>query len=168
MQIVGNFLLLLAGLAAGYLFNLAFINKMPGGDTGVGHAWVTFISLAVFWLCIALVSIVLGLNGGFEWLDLGRFAGKGMLISSFIILLLGANLGLSGASFFWVRYIAIFSAIVTPFILLLAFAVLLNPSFKMIIPAATVKGGLGAVLALNSLILASNILGRMIGRFGFF
>ncbi len=168
MQIAGNLLLILATLAAGSLFNLTFLKKMPSGDARVGHAWVTLICLAVFWLCIILVAIALGWSGGFEWLSLGRFASAGMLALSFLVLLLGANLGLYRPPPIWLRHIAILNAVATPVVLLAAFAILLNPSLKMAVPADPVKWGLGAVLALNSLLLISTILGSVISRTGLF
>lgn len=166
MQIIGNVLLILATLAAGYLFNLTFINKMPSGDAGVGHAWVSLFAFVVFWLCLALVAVVLGSMGAFEGVALGRFSGTGMLVLCFIIMLLGANLGLVGILPF-VRFFGLVSMVATPLVLLIVFAILLNPNLKMAVPAATLRWGLGAILALNSLILVSSLFGRVISRVGY-
>ncbi len=164
MQILGNFFLFLALLALGAIFNLTFFNRMPSGDAGVGHAWASLLSMAAFWLCIALVAIFIGFIHGFEWLSIGRFAGSWMLVLSFLIMLIGANLGLEGKLGHSLP--AYVSMVVTPVIMLLAFAVLVNPSFKIAIPADLVKWSLAAVLALNSLLLVSALLGMVVSKVG--
>lgn len=168
MQIIGNILLILATLAAGYLFNLNFLNKMPSGDAGVGHAWVSLFLVAIFWLCIALVALVLGSMGAFEGLALGRFSSTGMLILSFLVMLLGANLGLAGSSAFGLRYFALLSIVVTPVVLLVGFAILMNPNLKSAFSPSTLRWGFGAILALNSFLLGTSLLGMVVSRLGLF
>ncbi len=103
MQLFGNFLLLLSVFAAGYLFKLTFLQKMPGGDAGVGYAWVMFLLIAVFWVCMALMACTIGFGGGFAWLSLGRFAGGGMLVLCFLVMMSGSTLGME-ASFGGIRF----------------------------------------------------------------
>ncbi len=67
---------------------------MPSGDYGVGYAWAILFSMAVFWVCIAVVACIIGFGGGFTWLSLGRFAGGGMPVLCFLVMLLGVNLGI--------------------------------------------------------------------------
>lgn len=95
MSVIGNFLLLLSLLAAIFLFKMTFLQKMPGGDYGVGYAWSVLMLMAFFWICLALVAVIIGSGGGFAWLSLGRFAGGGMLVLGFLVMLLGSNLGVS-------------------------------------------------------------------------
>ena len=59
MQIAGNILLFLALLAAGSLFKMTFLQKMPGGDYGVGYSWVLLMFLAAFWISMAFVACVI-------------------------------------------------------------------------------------------------------------
>lgn len=168
MQFIGNLLLILATLAAGYLFNLNVLNKMPSGDAGVGHAWVSFFSVIIFWLCITLTAVILGSMGAFEGLALGRFSSTGMLIVSFLVMLLGSNLGMLGFPLFGLRYLAILSIVVTPLVLLVGFAILMNPNLKLPVSPFTLRWGFGIVLALNSLLLGSAILGRVVSRMGLY
>lgn len=154
MQIAGNILLALAVLAAGGLFKMTFLQKMPGGDYGVGYAWATFFLLAAYWICMALVALVIGFGDGFAWLPLGRFAGGGMLALGFLILILGANLGMD-PSFRGIRWLAPINAIATPLAMMVVAAVLLNDNLKTVVSPSLIKNVLTGVLALNSLMLAS-------------
>lgn len=163
MQIAGNILLFLALVAAGSLFKMTFLQKMPGGDYGVGYSWVLLLLLAAFWICIALVACVIGLGGGYAWLSLGRFAHGGILVLSFLILMLGANLGME-ASFRTVPVLGLVSGILTPLVLIIASVILLNDGLKTTVSPHLVKWGLSGVLGLNSLILATIILGMIVSR----
>jgi len=163
MQIAGNILLFLALLAAGSLFKMTFLQKMPGGDYGVGYSWVLLMFLAAFWICMALVACVIGLGGGYTWLSLGRFAHGGILVLCFLVLILGANLGMRG-SYKMVSVLGLVSSVLTPLVLMMASAVLLNDGLKATVSAQLVKWGLSGVLGLNSLILTTIILGMVISR----
>lgn len=163
MQIAGNILLFLALLAAGSLFKMTFLQKMPGGDYGVGYSWVLLMLLAAFWICLALVACVIGLGGGYAWLSLGRFAHGGILVLCFLVLILGANLGMRG-SYKVVSVLGLVSSVLTPLVLMMASAVLLNDGLKATVSAQLVKWGLSGVLGLNSLILATIILGMVATR----
>ncbi len=163
MQISGNILLLLSLLAAGFLFKLTFLQKMPGGDASVGYAWSLLFLMAVFWGCIILVACILGFGGGFAWLSLGRFAGGGMLVLCFLIMLFGANLGMD-PSFKGIRFLAPVNAVATSVVLMATFAVLLNENLKMSVSPILVKRGLAVVLALNSLMLATMIFWAITSR----
>ena len=167
MQIAGNFLLLLSLLAGGYLFKLTFLQKMPGGDAGVGYALAMLFLMAVFWGCLVLVACIIGFGGGFVWLPLGRFGGGGMLVMCSLVMLLGANLGME-ASLGGIRWLAPANAVATALVLMITFAVLLNGNLKMIVPPAAVKWALAGVLAVNSLMLAKMIFGVFISKAGAF
>lgn len=160
MQAIGNTFLLLSLIAGGFLFNLAFLTKSPGGDAGVGQAYATFYTFAALWICITLLACIIGFTKGYQWLSLGRFASAGMLVVCFFIMVLGANLGLE-ASFKSIRFIGLLSAVATPIVLMAASAVLLNENIKMVVPASLVKWGLGSILGLNSLVLATMFLGMV-------
>ena len=163
MQLFGNFLLLLSVFAAGCLFKLTFLQKMPGGDAGVGYAWAMLLLIAVFWVCMALVACTIGFGGGFAWLSLGRFAGGGMLVLCFLVMMSGSTLGME-ASFGGIRFLAPVNAVATSLVLMVTAAVLLNENLKMIASPTLVKWGLGAVLAVNSLMLTTMILGAIASR----
>ncbi len=163
MQIAGNFLLFLSLLAAGSLFKLTFLQKMPGGDAGVGYAWAMLILIAAFWVCMALTAGIIGFGGGFAWLSLGRFGGGGMLGLCFLVLLLGSVLGME-ASFGGICRLAPISSMATALVLLATFAVLLNENLKMSVSPAIVKWGLGGVFALNVLMLVWMVFGSFLAK----
>ena len=140
---------------------------MPGGDYGVGYAWVMFFTLAIFWVCMALVAGIIGSGGGFAWLSLGRFASGGMLTLCFLVVLLGSYLGMEG-SFRGIRWLARVNAVATPLILLVVFAVLLNNNLKLSVPPKFVKWGLASVVAVNGFMLATLLLGSLLSRAGAF
>jgi hypothetical protein len=163
MHTSANLLLFIALLAAAYLFKLTFLQKMPGGDYGVGYSGMIFLALIGFWVCMILVAGILIKGGGFAWLPLGRFGGSGMLMLCFLVLLLGSNLGMRGA-FRMIPFLAPLNAVATPLVLLLTFAVLLNENLRMSISPALVKWGLAAILALNSLVLLTTVFGGFVSR----
>lgn len=154
MQIIGNIFLLLSLFFGALLFKMAFLQKMPGGDYGVGYAWSVLVLMATFWGCIAVIACIIGFGGGFEWLSLGRFAGGGKLLLCFLVMVVGANLGME-TSFKSIPLLPTISAVATPVVLMAVFAVLLNGSLKTVVSPTHLKWGLGLVLATNCLVLAS-------------
>jgi hypothetical protein len=163
MQTSANILLLIAVLAAAYLFKLNFLQKAPGGDYGVGYAWVTLFAFLVFWVCITLVAGILIKTGAFDGLPLGRFGGSGRLILCFVVLLLGSTLGITGI-FRMVPFLTNLNALATPLVLLLTFVVLSNDNLKTMVSPTIIKWSLATVLALNSLVLLSPIFGNFTAR----
>lgn len=154
-------------LAAGYLFKLTFLQKMPGGDAGVGYAWVMLLLIAAFWVCMALVTCVIGFGGGFAWLSLGRFGSGGMLVLGFWVLVLGSTLGME-ASLGGIRWLAPANAVAMALVLVATFAVLLNENLKMSVSPALLKWGLSVVLGVNVLMIATMIFGSLASRVGVF
>ena len=167
MNILGNILLFLALLAAGDLFKMTFLQKMPGGDYGVGYARVVLFLIAFFWGCMALTALIIGYHGGFSWLALGRFGSNGMLALCFLVMFLGVTLGME-ASFRNFRFLAPINAVATPLVLMLSFAVLLNEGLKTLISPNIVKWGLTGIFAINTLVLATMLLGKFASRVGAF
>lgn len=142
---------------------MTFLQKMPGGDYGVGYAWSMLFLMGVFWIGMALVACIIGFSGGFAWLPLGRFADGGMLALGFLVMLLGATLGME-ASLGGIRFLAPVNAVATALVLMATFAVLLNDSLKMSVSPTLVKWGLATVLALNTLMLATMIFGALASK----
>lgn len=163
MNILGNILLLLSLFAAGYLFKMTFLQKMPGGDYGVGYSWVLLFLIAFFWICLALVAMIVGYTGGFSWLSLGRFGSSGMLIMCFLIVFSGVTSGMEG-SLRNFSVLAPVNAVITPLILMLSFAVLLNEGLKTNIPPTLVKWGLTGIFAVNSLVLGTMLVGKIASK----
>jgi len=152
-------------LTAGYLFKLTFLQKPPSGDYRVGYAWAILFSMVIFWVCMGLAACIIGFLGGFDWLSLGRFAGGGMLVLCFMVMLLGANLGME-FGFRSIRMLAPATAVATSLVLMVTFAVLLNENLKMSVSPTLLKWGLASVLVVNSLVLATMIFGMLASKVG--
>lgn len=165
MNIVGNILLCLSLLAAFYLFKMTFLQKMPGGDYGVGYAGLVLFIIVFFWICMAILALMLGYQGAYEWLSLGRFGSGGMIALCFLAIFLGVTLGME-ASFRMYKYLAPINAVLSPLVLLFSFAVLLNAGLKANISPTFVKGALTLIFALNVLVLGSMVFGKFINRVG--
>lgn len=67
MIILGNFFLAVAALVFLMMCNLIFFTKMPGGDAGVGYAWSLIMGIGAFSICLAIVTAIIGSQGGFSW-----------------------------------------------------------------------------------------------------
>jgi hypothetical protein len=160
MQTIGNILLVLSLIAGGSLFISVFLTKNPGGDAAIGQAYATLFTFASLWVCITLLVCITGFAKGFQWLSLGRFASAGMLAVCFLIMIAGANIGLE-SGYKSIRILGLVAAVATPVVLMAASGVLLNENLKMAVPASIVKWGLGAILGLNSLVLAMMLLGMV-------
>lgn len=163
MNIIGNILLCLSLLAAFYLFKMTFLQKMPGGDYGVGYAGLLLFIIAFFWICMAILALLLGYQGAYDWLSLGRFGSGGMLALCFLVIFLGVTLGME-ASFRTSKYLAPVNAVLSPLVLLFTFAVLLNAGLKANISPTFVKGALTLIFAINALVLGSMVFGKFITR----
>jgi len=162
---IGNILLCLSLLAAFYLFKMTFLQKMPGGDYGVGYAGLLLFIIAFFWICMAILALLLGYQGAYECLSLGRFGSGGVLTLCFLVIFLGVTLGME-ASFRMYKFLAPINAVLSPLVLLFSFAVLLNAGLKANISPTYLKGALTLIFALNAFVLGSMVFGKFINRVG--
>ncbi len=90
MIIAGNFFLAMAALAFLLVCNLLYFTKMPGGDAGVGYAWSLLLSVAGFSVCLAIVTAIVGWQGGFGWVAVSG-SQRFLLVSGGLILILIGN-----------------------------------------------------------------------------
>lgn len=96
MIILGNFFLALAALAFLLVCNLIYFTKMPGGDAGVGYAWSLLFGIAGFSVCLAIVTAIIGLQGGFGWVGASGSQRTLLVLGGLILVLIGNGFFMTG------------------------------------------------------------------------
>lgn len=160
MNALGNAALAGAVLCLLGLLNVAVLTKGPGGDAGVGHAFVVLLWAAGLVLCFGCVTIVIGTMGGFAWL--GGSPGVRLVLAGgwFVLAVAGVYL-YPGAA--WPVVLRMAGAIVLPLCLLAWAAVHLNPGLASALPPGTAKALTITAFVLGALPVASLALGRGLG-----
>ena len=127
MVVLGNLLLVIAGIIFLLMCKLLFFTRMPGGDASVGYAWSLILGIAVFSICLIIVTAIIGSNGGFSWVGGNRTL---MVIAGLFLVLLGNGFFMTGESPsdlpFILRKMAIAIPGILPPLLLISAAILLN------------------------------------------
>lgn len=142
MVVIGNIVLAIASLVFFLLAKQILFTKMPGGDAGVGYAWALIIGILAFSVCMALVTAIIGSQGGFSWV--GTLGGsRGMLVVvGFILIIVGNGFFMVGEGFYGVptflRTILIAIPALLPPLLIISAAILLNTD-RSSVPAFTYK-----------------------------
>jgi hypothetical protein len=163
MIIVGNFFLTIAAIFFLLVCNLTYFKTPPGGDAVVGYAWSIIISIAVFSICLAIATAIIGWQGGFGWV--GHDTGTRVML-----VLLGFLVVLVGNGFFMAneypgdlpavaRKIVRMVPAVLPILLLVSAAVLLNLKYADL-PALVYKIPVYGSLALSLLGVVVIMVGR--------
>ena len=89
MSILAHFLLACAALSSfGYLHSTQF-TKSPGGDAGVGHAFVIYTFFLWFAISMGVIAIVVGAKGGFLWLGSNSIMRFFIALVCFLLILYG-------------------------------------------------------------------------------
>lgn len=96
MIVLGNFFLALAALAFIFLCNLIYFTKMPGGDAGVGYAWSLLFGIAGFSVCLAIVTAIIGSQGGFSWVGTSGSQRTLLVVGGFILIMIGNGFFMTG------------------------------------------------------------------------
>ncbi|MEZ4960711.1 MAG: hypothetical protein R2830_12895 [Saprospiraceae bacterium] len=142
MVFIGNIVLAIASLVFYLLAKEVLFTKMPGGDAGVGYAWALIIGVLVFSICMAVVTAIVGSQGGFSWV--GSPGGNRFLLvlGGFVLIMVGNGFFMAGEGFGGLpNFIRkIFTAIpaILPPLLIICAAVLLNAD-RSAVPAFTYK-----------------------------
>ncbi len=89
MILLGNFFLAIAALAFLLVCNLIYFTKMPGGDAGVGYAWSLLFGIAGFSVCLAIVTAIIGSQGGFGWVGAPGSQRTLLVLGGLILVLIG-------------------------------------------------------------------------------
>ncbi|MEZ4892947.1 MAG: hypothetical protein R2778_08000 [Saprospiraceae bacterium] len=95
MVVFGNLLLVIAAIIFLLMCKLLFFTRMPGGDASVGYAWSLILGIAVFSICLIIVTAIIGSNGGFSWVGGNHTL---MVTAGLFLVLLGNGFFMTGES----------------------------------------------------------------------
>lgn len=154
----GNLCLVGTALCLLGLLNLAVLQKAPGGDAGVGHAWAIIMLCGALLIAAGLTTLAVGLRGGFD--RFGNSTGARALVGAgwFALAALGFYL-LSDPGTFLPRALRMAGSFVLPVLVLAWAAVHLNDGLARALPARTATALMLAVAALSTLPLLGMVVG---------
>jgi hypothetical protein len=160
MSLFGNLSLAFTALVLLGLLNLAVLQKAPGGDAGVGHAWAIVILCIGLLIGAALTTLAVGLRGGFD--HFGSGAGMRALVGLgwFALTVLGFSL-LSDHGSLLPKALRIACTFALPVLMLAWAAVHLNDSLARALPAGAATALTLAIVALTSLPLLGTVAGSV-------
>lgn len=160
MTILGNSLLFIATLLSFSLVTALYGKTPKGGDAVVSYLWGIIFINAAFWICINLVSIIIALKGGFDWISPSKTT-RYLLVffGLFIICLTTALSGLfrNDHSVSLLRFFSFFVPILVPLVLMVVAAILLNGNLRSVVPLVFYKWPLVLVTAIGLLGVAAGI-----------
>jgi hypothetical protein len=158
MSLFGNLCLAFTALVLLGLLNLAVLQKAPGGDAGVGHAWAIVILCIGLLIGAALTTLAVGLRGGFD--RFGSSTGARVLVGLcwFTLTALGFYL-LSDHGSLLPRVVRIACTFALPLLVLPWAAVHLNDGLARALPAGATTALTLAIVALTSLPLIGTVAG---------
>lgn len=161
MSLFGNICLAGSALCLLGLFNLAFVQKAPGGDAGVGHAWLTFMLVGALLLCAALTTLAVGLRGGFE--RFGTSTGTRAVVGvAWFVLVAWGMYRLADPGTYLPRIVRVGGTFALPMLVLAWAAVHLNDGLARMLPAGAATALTMAIGALATLPLAGMVVGSAV------
>ncbi|MCB0706733.1 MAG: hypothetical protein KDC34_15565 [Saprospiraceae bacterium] len=162
MTLIGNLILGIATLIFFVLFDIIYIKPMPRGDAVVGYTWSLILGVAVFSICLIIVALLIGSQGGYALLG---SPGTVLILLSVILILLGNGFFtlMAGEKGYdlppLIRQLFRYIPAILPPLLIIAAACLLHADQK-VLPAIAYKlpiwVGLGSGLAALALIMVNN------------
>lgn len=86
---LANFSLICATIfSCSYIYYTQF-SKSPGGDAGVGHAFVTFFFLKGAVISLGVIAVLVGIKGGFSWLGSNSITRFFIVLVCFLLIMYG-------------------------------------------------------------------------------
>ncbi|WP_284618617.1 hypothetical protein [Aquabacterium humicola] len=160
MSVFGNLCLVGTALCLLGLLNLAVLQKAPGGDAGVGHAWAIVILCVGLLIVAGLTTLAVGLRGGFD--RFGDSAGARALVGVgwFALTALGFYL-LSDPGTFLPKVVRVAGSFVLPVLVLAWAAVHLNDGLARALPAGAATALTLGIIALSGLPLVGMAAGSV-------
>lgn len=150
MSMFGNLCLVGTALCLMGLFKLAVLQKAPGGDAAVGHAWAIVVLCLGLLIAAGLTTLAVGLRGGFDRFGHSAAARTLVGLGWFALTALGFYL-LSDPGTFLPKVLRVAASFVLP-VLVLAWAALhLNDGLARTLPAGAATVLTFAVIALSCL-----------------
>jgi len=156
-----NFILVCAALCSfGYIYYTQFF-KSRGGDARIGHAFVTYWFFQAFVIVMAIMTITIGIKGGFSWLDSNSMVRFFIAFAGFLLTIYGLfifedpGIGLS-------RNIRQIGSFLLVLLLLIWGAAHLTNGFWGALPPSATKWLTIAVFAVGMLPIASKLVLKQI------
>ena len=145
MTILGNILLVIAGLIFVALVSLLF-GKVPtrGGDAVIGYTWTIIIYHLLFFAVMTFLFIIIASKGGFDWISSQKttrylIIGFGLAAAVLTSALSGLFKYENGPVPALLRFFSGFVPLLIPLILIISATVLLNTGIRDIVPLAFIK-----------------------------
>jgi hypothetical protein len=161
MSLFGNLSLAFTALILLGLLNLAVLQKAPGGDAGVGHAWAIVILCIGLLIGAALTTLAVGLRGGFDRFGSGTGVRALVGLCWFALTALGFYL-LSDHGSLLPRVVRIACTFVLPLLVLAWAAVHLNDGLARGLPDSATTALSLAIVALTILPLIGTVAGSAV------
>ena len=166
MTIIGNLFLAIAILIFLGLNTGSLSRSAPGGDAGVGYAWGIIILTLGFILMMTLITIIISVKGGFDWISVSRSARIGWVTAGLLSILFTFGMSMlmrheGGPVPALLRVFTKFVPIAVPLVLIIAGFILLNQPLRNAVPVAiykwpliliTVVGFAGTLSAIGSFV----------------
>ena len=157
MPIISNIILILAALAFLTICKMEFIDTMPGGDARVGHSYVIFFLGIAFSICILLLTIIIYATGGFDWV-VPIVGGQGRTV---LLGFLTITAGFAFMFFSTPSRLALVNTLVSPILMLVIAALLINQGLKNALPLNFVPWAIKITLGLNLAILCLGLITKL-------
>jgi len=161
MSLFGNLSLAFTALVLLGLLNLAVLQKTPGGDAGIGHAWAIVILCIGLLIGAALTTLAVGLRGGFDRFGSSASAQALVGLCWFALTALGFYL-LSDHGSLLPKAVRVVCSFALPVLMLAWAAVHLNDGLARALPAGATTALTLAIVVLTSLALIGTAAGSAV------
>lgn len=167
MTFVGNLFLGIACLLFLLMFSTVYLKTQArGGDAAMGYAWGVMLSYLFFLVCMGIVAIAIGMNGGFEWIASSPAKRNALVIVGLFVTVIAAALCAlfkeePGPEVAYIRFFSGFAPALIPLLLIFSCAILLNSGLRESTSPAVYKLPLTLVFWLSVLILSLAIVGGL-------
>lgn len=163
MAILGNLLLVIAGLTVIGLNTGALAKSAPGGDAAVGYAWSLIILNFVFFVTMLLATVIIGYKGGFDWVSSKRgtrllIVGTGVICALITAVATSMFRHEPGPTAGLLRAMTTFIPVALPVAMIVLGFILLNNPIRESLPLAAYKWPIVVITAIGFIGAASTLM----------
>ena len=162
MPIISNIILILATLALLTICKMEFIDARPGGDARVGYSYVIFFLSIAFSICMILLTIIIYSTGGFDWVAPMAGSRGRMVLLGFLTITAAFAFMFFGTP----SRLALVNSLLSPILMLVTAAVLINQGLKNALPVNFVPLAIKIILGLNVAILCFGLIIKLMPSSG--
>lgn len=161
MTIAGNILIALATIIYFVLVSALYGKEPPrGGDAVVGYVWGIIIMGIAFSVCMAIVTMIIGAKGNFEWVTTGRPSRFLIVTGGFLATVITTTICSlfkheNGQVSPILKFLSAFSPALIPLVMIIAAIILLNNNIRLSVPVAVYKWPLLLVVGIGITGIAS-------------